>query len=306
MNRPLLYELRDLIARHVSVSGEPLATLPNVVLGFEPAPTPPCVYIAQPVFSLVAQGIKRVVAGDIALTYGPGQGLTVPIDLPMDAYVLNASEDAPFLGFGLRLHPPAIAALLLEQPIARPPAPTAAAKSAGVVVSDVDDILLDAILRLLRLLDSPWDLAVLAPAIEREILWRLLNTPQGNAIRQIGMADSQTTKISRAVKWLCLHFAEPLRVKALADIAGMSETSFHRHFRLVTAMTPIQYQKQLRLHAARSRLMSATEDVAQIAFAVGYDSPSQFSREYRHRYGAPPGKDGRALRAAGTMPQNSP
>lgn len=270
--------------------------LPNVILGIEKAPTPPCPYISDPVFSLIASGSKRIEFGDRTFAYGPGQGMIVSIELPMNAFVTEASEQEPFLGFGLRLQPQMVASLLLEHSnratTPRPPA---------VAVTDAPEALIDAVLRLMRLLDTPADIPVLAPATEREILWRLLSTPQGDALRAIGLGDSGTTKISRAVRWLRGHFAEPVEVSALAEIAGMSETSFHRHFRAVTSMTPIQFQKQLRLHEARARLVAAVEDVAQIAFAVGYDSPSQFSREYRRQYGQPPGRDGRLLREAGGL-----
>jgi len=291
-----LIELAGLISRHVQVSGSPLEGLPSVVLGIERAPTPPCPYVSDPVFSLIASGRKQIEYGDHMITYGPGQGMVVSIELPMNARVIEATQDEPFLGFGLRLQPQLVAGLLLEHASQAPPEPIS-----GLAVAEASDALVDAVLRLLRLLDFPSDIPVLAPAIEREIIWRLLSTPQGHALRAIGLADSGSTKISRAIRWLRGHFAEAVEVKTLANIAGMSETSFHRHFRSVTSMTPIQFQKQLRLHEARARLVAAAGDVAQIAFAVGYDSPSQFSREYRRQYGRPPGADGRELRAEGGL-----
>ncbi len=294
METALLAELRDLIARHIVRSGDPLAALPNVVLGREPGPTPPCAYVAEPVFSLIAQGTKQIEFGEHSLTYGAGQGMAVSVELPMNSFVRDASPDTPFLGIGLCIRAEAVAALLLERdfPVTSP------SIGAGVLVGDAPPALVDAIVRLLRLLDSPADIAVLAPAIEREILWRLLNSPQGDALRQIGLADSHTARIARALQWLRTRFAEPIRVQVLADLAGMSETSFHRHFRQITGMTPVQYQKQLRLHAARARLLGTSDSITRISFAVGYDSPSQFSREYRRHYGQSPGRDGRQLRAA--------
>lgn len=292
--RPLLAELCDLIARHVVESGAPLAALPNIVLGLETGATLPCIHVAEPVFSLIAQGTKQIEVGDRTLTYGPGEGMAVSIELPMNTFVIDASREKPFLGVGLRIRPEAVAALLLEQPGGGlPPDP------AGIVVGTMPEALIEAVIRLLRLLDHPADLAVLGPAMEREILWRLLGTPAGAVLRQIGLADSHTTRIGQALQWLRHHLAEPVRVSDLAAMAGMSATSFHRHFRALTAMTPVQYQKQLRLHAARARLMASAESVTRVAFAVGYESPSQFSREYRRQYGQPPARDGRLCRQQG-------
>jgi AraC-like DNA-binding protein len=301
MAQDLLAELRDLIARHVVQSGAPLAALPNILLGYEGAPTPPCIHVAEPVFSLIAQGSKQIEVGETTLTYGPGQGMAVSIELPMNTFVTGASREQPFLGVGLRIRPEAVAALLLEQP-------TQAATSgdtAGIVVGTMPDALIEAMVRLLRLLDHPADLPMLAPAMERELLWRVLGTPAGAVLRQIGLAGSHTARIGRALQWLRGHLAEPVRVGALAQMAGMSATSFHRHFRAITAMTPVQYQKQLRLHAARARLLASTESVTQVAFAVGYESPSQFSREYRRQYGQPPARDGRLYRAEGSALRTS-
>jgi AraC-like DNA-binding protein len=149
---------------------------------------------------------------------------------------------------------------------------------------------------LVRLLDRPADLPVLAPMIEREILWRLITGEQGATVRQIGLADSSLAYVSRAIRWIREHYADALRVDDLARLAGMSVSSFHRHFRAITAMTPIQFQKQIRLQEARVLLLARPDDVAGAGFAVGYESPSQFSREYRRFFGAPPGRDAVRLR----------
>jgi transcriptional regulator GlxA family with amidase domain len=148
------------------------------------------------------------------------------------------------------------------------------------------------------LLERPSDIPVLAASIERELLWRLLNGGQGALLRQMGMANSRLTQVRVAIHQIRARFAEALRIEELADAAGMSVTSFHRHFRAITTMTPIQYQKRIRLQAARERLISAGEDVATVGYAVGYDSPSQFSREYKRLFGHPPGRDGGRLRSA--------
>jgi AraC-like DNA-binding protein len=264
-----------------------------LVLGTRSEPTPPCQIVIEPVFSLVAQGAKRIEVGSQAYDYRAGQFLVVSVDLPADAWVVEATREHPYLGCGLTLRPEAIANLLLETGGAR----TFGDERPGIAVSDLTGDLVDSVVRLLRLLDRPSDVAVLAPAIEREILWRLINGPQGAMVRQIGLADSRMSQVGRAVRWLRSHFTETIRIEELAGIARMSVTSLHRHFRIVTSLTPIQYQKQLRLQAARARLMAMQEDVAEVGFAVGYDSPSHFSREYRRMFGKPPGQDGANLRA---------
>ena len=151
--------------------------------------------------------------------------------------------------------------------------------------------LLDAVARMLRLLDRPSDAPVLAPMIEREIIWRLLTGPQGDTIRQIGLADSDLSHVSRAIGWIRDNYAEPMRIDDLARLSGMSASAFHRHFRAVTAMSPLQFQKRIRLQEARSLLVARPGDVAGIGHLVGYDSPSQFNREYRRLFGSPPGQD---------------
>lgn len=200
----------------------------------------------------------------------------------------------PYLGFGLMLRPEAISGLLLEAGVPR----GAAQDRPGIAVTALSSDLVDPVVRLLRLLDRPQDLQILAPTFEREILWRLFNGPQGALVRQIGLADSRLSQISRSIRWLRHHFAEAIRIEDLAEVAGMSVTSLHRHFRGVTSLTPIQFQKRLRLQAARARLLATREDVSAVGFAVGYESPSQFSREYRRLFGKPPGQDGAELRGA--------
>lgn len=285
--------LRGLIQRHAGSDTKPLSLLPGLILAIESEPTPPCRIVVEPVLSLIAQGAKRVVVGNRAFDYHAGQFLVVSVDLPVEAYVVEATAELPYLGCGLILRPEAIASLLLEAGDPR----TVAEDRPGITTCDLTSDLIDSVVRLLHLLDRPADIPILASALEREILWRLINSPQGATVRQIGLADSRMSQIGRSVRWLRGHFAETIRIEHLSEIAGMSITSFHRHFRSITSMTPIQYQKQLRLQAARARLMATQEDVAEVGFAVGYDSPSQFSREYRRMFGKPPGQDGADLRA---------
>lgn len=292
MDISLLCDLQRSIARHAKPDVPVCRVLPNLVLMSASEPTPPIGEITEPVFALVAQGTKQVCLGDRIFGYGTGQYLIASVDLPLEAHVAEATTEKPYLGLGFALRPEAIASLLLEAG----PMQVGQSNPSGIAVSGLTEDLVEPMVRLLKLVDRPRDIPILGAAIEREILWRLINGPQGAMVRQIGLADSRMAQIGRAIRWVRNNYAESFRIEDLARIAGMSVTSFHRHFLGVTSLTPIQYQKQIRLQMARTRLMSAAEDVAEVAFAVGYDSPSQFSREYRRQFGSPPGEDGRRLR----------
>ena len=286
-----LVELRSLIARH-AVPGQTASSLAGVRLMASGIPTEPILNVAEPAFAVIAQGAKRVVLGDRVFTYGVGQYLLVSVDLPITGHVIRASAAEPFLAAGLTLKPAAIATLLLETAAGDQPA----AGPLGMGVSDATPDLLDALVRLVRLLERPQDVALLRPMIEREILWRLLNGEQGALLRQIGLADSRLSQIGHAIRWIRSPYAEAFGLEDLARLAAMSVSSFHRHFRAVTSMSPLQYQKQIRLQEARARLLVEAQDVAAVGYDVGYDSPSQFSREYSRLFGAPPGKDAARLR----------
>jgi AraC-like DNA-binding protein len=310
-----LSELQSLIRRHAGGARRATA-LDGVTVMAANAPTAPLTSMTEPALAVVASGAKRTVVGDRVYAYGAGQCLVASLDLPVTAHITQATAAEPFLGVGLTLRPAAIAALLLDAPAparnerrangpataaagmpAAGPAP-AGGTPAGIAVSDAGDELLDAIVRLLRLLDRPEDAQALAPLYEREILWRLITGEHGAAVRQIGLAGSSLSQISRAVSWIRRHHDETIRIDELARLSGMSPSSLHRHFRAATEMTPIQYQKQVRLQEARERLIAQPEDVASVGFAVGYNSASQFSREYSRLFGAPPGKDAALLREA--------
>ncbi|GLW07814.1 AraC family transcriptional regulator [Microtetraspora sp. NBRC 13810] len=292
-----LEELRALIARY---AGRPGPVVDGLLLTMADRPAPPSSGVAEPVLAVVAQGAKRLMLGDRTYDYGAGQYLVVSVGLPVTGHYTQAAPDRPFLGFGLTLRPAAIASLLLESGSAgagaagdgrrRPRTPP------GMAVSDAPEDLVDAVVRMVRLLGRPADAPVLAPLIEKEILWRLVTGEQGAMVRQIGLADSRLSHIGRALRWIREHHADLIRVEDLARMSGMSTSAFHRHFRAVTAMTPIQFQKRIRLQEARLLLMSGSKDVAAAGFAVGYDSASQFSREYRRRFGVPPGQDAARLR----------
>jgi AraC-like DNA-binding protein len=300
-----LDELRSLIARHAAGSPRPRWIEGMTVFSTERV-TEPLGTVTEPVLALIAQGAKRSVLGDHIFDYHAGQYLVVTVDLPLTSQITRATRTEPFLAFGLPLQPALIAQLLLEagRAVTRPPDGPAAAQphgGPGIATSNADDRLLDAIIRLLRLLDEPRDVAVLAPGVRREIHWRVLNGPQGALVRQIGRADSQLALVARAIRWIRAHYDRVIRIDDLAGEVGMSVSSLNRHFRAVTAMSPLQYQKQLRLQRARIQLIAAPDDVATIGHAVGYDSPSQFSREYRRMFGAPPGQDAVRLQTVATV-----
>jgi AraC-like DNA-binding protein len=296
-----LARLKQSISRH---AGDGLTPTPlsGVSVVYSPTTGEPLCGIAEPTLAVVAQGVKETTVNGRTFTYGAGQFLVVSIDLPVTGRVTQARADEPFLAFALELRPQMVAALLLETAtaVAAPP-PVPEGVPFGIAVSDASPALLDAIARLLALLDAPDDAAALAPGIEREVLWRLITGPQGATVRQIGLADSRLAHLTRAIRWIRGHYNETLRVEELAALATMSVSSFHRHFRAVTSMTPIQFQKEIRLHEARARLLAEPGDVTGVGFAVGYDSPSQFSREYRRMFGLPPSRDAQALRDAAVL-----
>lgn len=248
-------------------------------------------------FCGVLQGAKVSLLGDRSFRYDTGKCLIASMDLPVTAQIVEASAAAPYLAFSLAIDPAMIAELLLEEG----PAPAAAA-APTIAVGRLEPDLLDPLCRLLALLDRPRDLPVLAPLTRREIVWRLLGGPQGPMLRQLGLADSRMARIARAVTFIREHFAEPLSVSALAAHAGMSRASFHRHFQAATTLSPIQFQKQIRLQEARRMLLAEGGEVAAIGFSIGYESPSQFNRDYRRLFGLPPGRDGAAIRAGMIAP----
>ena len=286
-----LAELQSLITRHARV-GAPATALAGVRATISPVPTEVAHHVSEPGMGIVVRGAKHTVVGDRVFEYGEGDFVVTSVDLPIASRITRASAARPYLACGLTLDPATIASLLLEAP----GVDDLAATPCGMGVHKASSDLLEAAVRLLRLLDAPRDSAVLRPLIEREILWRLLCGPQGGRVRQIGLADSRLAQVSHAIRHIRQHFADAVSVEELAALATMSVSSFHRHFRAVTAMTPIQFQKQIRLQEARSRLLAEADDVGAVGFAVGYDSASQFSREYSRMFGAPPGRDVARLR----------
>ena len=292
-----LAELRTLIARHARP--DMTTAVDGVLVSKVERPSAPYPSMTGTVLALVAQGAKRLALGDRVYDYRAGQYLVASVDLPVTGHFVDVAPEHPALGFGLVLRSSVVAELLLRAgPTDLPPAPGGA--PSGIAVSDAPDELVDAAVRMLRLLDQPRDAAILAPLIEREIVWRLLTGEQGAAVRQLGLADSSLSHIARAVRWIRDHYAQPFRVDDVARVAGMSVSAFYRNFQAVTAMSPIQFQKQIRLQEARLLLATHPHDITGVGHRVGYDSPSQFSREYRRLFGAPPSQDAAHLRTAAT------
>lgn len=276
-------ELSALIARHCH--REVTATaIPRVILSRALAASDPTAVIYYPLFCVIAEGRKRVCLGNEEFIYDPSTYLIASVDLPVTGQVIQA----PYLGCTMALDPGLLAALALE---IAPGASPAKAGGKALAVNALGPDLLDPILRMLRLLDHPRDIPVLAPLIEREIVYRLLLGPRGETLRQMALPASQASQISRAIHQIRRRYDQPVRVEELARRAGMSAPSFHRHFRAVTAMSPLQFQKQIRLQEARQLLRSQNADAASVGFDVGYESASQFSREYRRFFGTPPGQD---------------
>lgn len=292
-----LAELRDLIARH-SPEGVHETRIPGVLVSRISEPGPPEESTTGTVLAIIAQGGKRLAVGDRLHVYGEGEYLVASVDIPVSGQFTDATPERPALGFALTLDPSVIADLLL--------APTAlefaragrgSASAPGVAVGEAPPELLDAATRMLRLLDRPADAPVLAPLIAREIHWLVMSGSGGPTVRQLGLADSGVSRVRHAARWIRDRYAETIRIDELAAQARMSTSAFHRNFQAVTALSPLQFQKQIRLQEARIRLLADPGDVAGVAYAVGYESPSQFSREYRRQFGAPPGQDAARLRA---------
>ncbi len=263
------------------------------------APSPPAHGVQKPTFCIVAQGCKQAVLGEETHVHDLSRYLLVSVDLPLSARIVEATPETPYLGFCLDIDPRQIGALLMEMDLPGSRHKSADAASArSLSLSPTDTAMLDAVVRLLRLLDTPQDVPMLAPLALREILYRLLTGEQGARLRQIALHDSLTQRVARAIDWLKRHYAEPLRIETIAREVCMSASGLHHHFKAVTAMSPLQYQKQLRLQEARRLMLSEALDAATTAYQVGYQSPSQFSREYSRLFGAPPQRDIARLRGA--------
>ena len=292
-------KLAAAIERQTAADGVYDTAVPALRLSRFSAPSDLVALVYEPCLCVVAQGAKEVLLADETYGLDPAQSLLVSVDLPIAARVVEASPGRPYLAVRLSLDPAVVGELLADSTTTLPPGPPAR----GIAVTLVEPQLLDAVGRLVALLGSPRDVEALAPLVLREITYRLLTGPQGARLRQLASAGAPAHRIARAIRWLKDHFADPLRVESLARQVGMSPSAFHLHFKGVTAMSPLQYQKRLRLQEARRLMLGEGLDAAEAAFRVGYESPSQFSREYRRMFGAPPRQDVAALQVE-TQPTN--
>jgi AraC-like DNA-binding protein len=240
------------------------------------------------------QGRKQVTVGEEAYFYDPSQYLAVSLELPAVARVVEASPEKPYLCFTFNVDARELAALIVES---GRPTPRDDHDGRAIFVSALHAPLLSAYLRLVQLLDTPLDLPVLSPLIQREINYRLLQGDQQARIAEGAIGDSRLRRVSSAIAWIKEHFAEPLEIEDLAKRANMSVSALHVHFKVVTSVSPIQYQKRLRLQEARRILLADTISAERAAYEVGYASPSQFSREYARLFGQPPRRDAEHLRA---------
>lgn len=287
-------ELAQRIKRAVPEDGA-IAPHPGLHLFRFSAPTKPVHVVHEPTFCVIAQGSKVILVGDKRYRYDPAHYLLTSVGLPVVAQVIEASADQPYLGLRLDLEPSLISSVMME---AARPSSHGDANVNAMDVSQLDEGLLDAVVRLVRLLDSPAEFRVLAPLVTREIIYRLLIGEQGDRLRQLVVLGSHTHRIGRAIELLRKNFDQPLRIENMARELGMSVSSFHHHFKAVTAMSPLQFQKKLRLHEARRLMLGEDLDAARAGFRVGYEDASHFSRDYKRLFGEPPLRDVEQLRDA--------
>ncbi len=280
----------DIALRHAPLGLTP-TPIPRVELsvGQASAAKAPCLYRSMICFIL--QGSKHVAINDNLLHYDSAQYLISALDLPLTGQILDAGPRLPYVAVSLALEPALLAELAATiTPIRE------SEKGIGIAINPMTVPLRETLLRLLSLLDTPGDIPVLAPMVERELLYRLLQGPQGRLLRQIAQPEGALGRIRRAAGWIRDNYKAKLRIEALCEASGMSRASLHRHFLAMTGFSPLQYQKQLRLQESRTLLLTGEHSVSYVAFEVGYESSSQFSREYLRHFGAPPARDARQIR----------
>ncbi|PYD86418.1 AraC family transcriptional regulator [Pseudomonas syringae pv. pisi] len=249
----------------------------------------------RPALCVIVQGRKEVALGDEQYVYDPLKYLIVAVTVPVAGRVLEASGEAPYLCIRLDFEPAHIAQFIAETPLNGVPDEP----QRGLFLEQMDQPLLETVLRLVRLLDTPRDIAMLAPLALRELYYRLLRGNNGRRLYEIAVGDSQTHRVTRAVDWLNSHYTEPLRIDELARLANLGNSTLHHRFKALTAMSPLQYQKKLRLQEARRLIINEGLDASSACYRVGYESPSQFSREYSRQFGCPPSTDLSRVRQIG-------
>lgn len=281
----LLQELRALASRAENKRTE--TGIPRVAMVQGDIPEHQLAAVYDPMVNLILTGSKTMTVGDRRYHYDPATYFVMSVGLPAMGSVHPAASGEPYLAVSLTLDPVILSALIRDLPEAI----SSTFCGSGFSVAPVTAELLDAWVRMLRLMDRPNEIAVLAPSYEREILFRVLQGPLGWMLRDIALPDTAIARIGVAINWIRQHFADPIKVEALADMATLSVSAFHRHFKAVTALSPLQYQKRIRLLHARSQLFSGHGNATSVAFSVGYESPNQFSREYARLFGLPPSQD---------------
>ncbi|MBW3509282.1 AraC family transcriptional regulator [Janthinobacterium sp. NKUCC06_STL] len=291
-------EIAALISRHAPRTGDYATAIGNLSFHRQSSVTESLFHAARPSVAIIAQGAKDVTLGSETFHYSRMQYLLTSVDLPVQVRVVEASEDKPHLCVVLGIDIADVAALLDSESSSDSAAQQKILPATrGISVSDVSAELLDAMLRLVRLLDKPGEIAALAPLIRRELTYRLLNGPVGARLRHMALASSQSHQVGQAIDWIKHNYCEPLRIEHLAGMANMSMSSLHHHFKAITAMTPMQYQKLLRLQEARRLMLVEQIDAGTAGYRVGYASESQFSREYSRQFGRAPMRDVGQVRA---------
>jgi AraC-like DNA-binding protein len=286
-------ELAKIIEGHIGRDGTQMTAIPSLFFSRYSNDTGPNYGVYKPSLCIVVQGMKEVLLSQERFQYGPADYLLASVKLPITGQVTEASSEVPYLALKLEFTPSEILEVLREFQMGVDKKENA---KRGMYVSKIEPSLLDAVTRLARLLDTPKDIKVLAPLITKEIIYRVLQGEHGGMLKQIAIEGSSTHQISDVIEHIMNNYEKSFKIEELAEIANMSVSSLHRHFKEISAMSPIQFQKQLRLQEARSLLLSESADAADVAFRVGYESPSQFSREYSRMFGLPPKEDIKSLR----------
>ncbi|MBB3392309.1 AraC-like DNA-binding protein [Rhizobium sp. BK275] len=286
----MLHELRRLTAH---AENRPTETgIPGIVMVKGEIPEHKLGAVYEPMVNMILDGSKTLTIAGRDYYYDPASYFVISVDIPATGMVRQTGPDRPYIGVSLSLNPARVAALLLDIPLQS----YVAGQSGGYSVCRMTPELLNAWLRMLQLMERPQDIPALAPAYEREILYRVLQGPQGWMLRDIAAPDSALSQVRLAIRWVREHYTEAIEVEKLAILASMSVSAFHRHFKAVTAMSPIQYQKRIRLLQARQLLIAQSGNASSVAYAVGYESASQFTREYARLFGQPPARDVSSIR----------
>ncbi len=281
-------ELSSLIERFLKQDGVHSTSIPSFFLIRESIITEPISIVNKPSFCIILQGEKEMLLGKERFLYGPGNYIVASVDLPVTGRVIKASTDSPYLALKLEFTPTEVLEMINEADIQMNQRKNS---KRAMFVSEVEPSLIDAVLRLACLLENQKHIPILAPLIKKEIIYWILQSPHGGALEQTALEGSNASRIREVIDQIMKNYEKPFRIEDLAELANMSVSSLHRHFKEVTAMSPVQFQKQLRLQEARRLLLTDSTDVADVAFKVGYESQSQFSREYSRMFGFSPRVD---------------